>query len=89
MSVTEAHNGDVIVACDLNNGLHLITDGDKTQKICDGSFSDVCSFRDKVYALEYKQQAVYEMWLDEEEGNLQMKWKTLRVIRFNKTWNRP
>ena len=70
----------------ITNGLHLITDGDKTEKICDGSFSDVCSFRDKIYALEYKQQAVNEMWLDEEEVNLQMKWKTLRVIRFNKTW---
>ena len=86
-SVTEAHNGDVIVAC-WDNGLHLITDGDKTEKICDGNFSDVCSFRDKVYALEYNQQAVNEMWLDEEEVNLQMKWKTLRVIKFNnKTWN--
>ena len=78
--MTEAHNGDVIVACYDNNGLHLITDGDKTEKICNGSFSDVCSFRDKVYALEYEQEAVNEMWLDEEEVNLQMKWKTLRVI---------
>ena len=45
---------NIIVACSESNGLHQITkQGAYTSVIQHGSFSDVCSYKHRVYAVEY------------------------------------
>ena len=76
-AVTQANNQDIIVACCNNTGLH-VTDKHGTMKahITTGSFSDVTSYDDKIYALEWKKKLVMifssgnEKWIPSNNINI-------------------
>ena len=61
VAVTEVHNLGVFIACSHGNGLRQVDDEGNLTEIKDGSFSDVCAYRNKAYALEYEKRVIMEI----------------------------
>ena len=82
-SIEKAINGDLFIACYHNSGLYVMGDNEAPQKLCDGSFADVYSYRDKVYALEYEKKLIMEFYCISEAGDVKQRWRSEEEWRVN------
>ena len=83
VSVRQAFNGDVFIACQI--GLYILKKESENvpSKISEGTFSDVCSFEDKVYALNMSGRKILEYAISQDRSNGKNVWKVSQEFNLD------